>query len=170
MQRIMILGQPGAGKSWLARELGARTGLPVIHMDCIHWQAGWVERPLAEKLQLARAAEATPAWIFEGGLSATYDSRAARADLVIWLDLPLALRLWRVIRRSLLWWGRSRPDLPAGCREDPRNLPEFLRFIWRSRHSSARRIAAVTPPPDVPFLRLRSRRAVAAFLRDFQPD
>lgn len=60
MQRIMILGQPGAGKSWLARELGARTGLPVIHMDCIHWQPGWVERPLAEKLQLARAAEATP--------------------------------------------------------------------------------------------------------------
>ena len=165
MRRIMILGQPGAGKSWLAREIGARTGLPVVHMDHIHWQSGWVERPIAEKLRLARAVEAGEAWIFEGGLSATYASRAARADLILWLDPPFALRVWRVIRRNLLWWGRNRPDLPEGCCEDPRNLPGFLQFIWRSRHSAARRIAAVRPPPGVPLLRLRSRREVAAFLQ-----
>ena len=40
MQRVMIIGQPGSGKSTLAREMGKHTGLPVIHIDTIHWQPG----------------------------------------------------------------------------------------------------------------------------------
>lgn len=36
MKRVMIVGQPGAGKSTLARQLGERTGLPVVHIDTIH--------------------------------------------------------------------------------------------------------------------------------------
>ena len=50
----MIGGGPGAGKSTLARALGARAGLPVIHIDPIHWMPGWVERPAAEKARLRR--------------------------------------------------------------------------------------------------------------------
>ncbi len=49
MQRVMIVGQPGSGKSALARKLGQRTGFPVIHIDTIHWQPGWVERSWDEK-------------------------------------------------------------------------------------------------------------------------
>jgi adenylate kinase family enzyme len=52
MQRVMIVGQPGSGKSTLARKLGQRTGLPVIHIDTIHWQPGWVERSWDEKTRL----------------------------------------------------------------------------------------------------------------------
>ena len=51
MQRIMIVGRPGSGKSSLAQAIGERTGLPVIHIDKIHWQPGWVERSKAEKTQ-----------------------------------------------------------------------------------------------------------------------
>ena len=50
MRRVMIVGQPGAGKSTLAREIGAITHLPVVHIDLIHWRAGWVERTGAEFL------------------------------------------------------------------------------------------------------------------------
>ena len=45
MKRVMIVGQPGAGKSTIARQIGQRTGLPVVHIDKIHWMPGWVERP-----------------------------------------------------------------------------------------------------------------------------
>lgn len=44
LKRIMIIGQPGSGKSTLAKLLGEITGLPVVHIDTIHWQTGWVER------------------------------------------------------------------------------------------------------------------------------
>ena len=43
MERILIIGCGGAGKSTLARQLGERTGLPVVHLDQLFWHPGWVE-------------------------------------------------------------------------------------------------------------------------------
>ena len=51
MKRIVIVAGPGSGKSTLARILGERLNLPVFHVDQIHWQENWVERPLAENCQ-----------------------------------------------------------------------------------------------------------------------
>ena len=166
VQRIMIVGQPGSGKSWLARQLGARLALPVYHIDHIHWQSGWVERDRAEKDRLCLAVEALPAWIFEGGHSATYANRVVRADLLIWLDMPLPLRLWRVTRRCLTGLGRNRPDLPEGCPERLVNLPEFWGFIWRTRRTARARMAQLMAeaPAGLRVLHLRSRREVQACL------
>ncbi len=136
MQRVMIVGQPGSGKTTLAREMGKRTGLPVIHIDTIHWQSGWVERSKDEKTRLCREVEARDRWIFEGGHSVTWDSRIARADLLIWIDRSWPLRFWRVLLRALICRGRSRPDLPENCPERLGNLPEFFRFMWATRKSS----------------------------------
>lgn len=43
MQRVLIIGPCGAGKSTLAVTLGGKLGLSVFHMDRLNWQAGWVE-------------------------------------------------------------------------------------------------------------------------------
>lgn len=111
MNRIMIVGQPGSGKSTLACALGECTGLPVIHIDKIHRQAGWVERSKAEKTRLSQEAEQQSRWVFEGGHSAKWLSRVGRADMLIVLDRPVGLRLWRVVRRAVA--GRpSRSALP----------------------------------------------------------
>ncbi len=169
MRRVMIVGQPGAGKSTLARAMGAATGLPVVHIDRIHWLPGWVERPRDDKTRLCQEVEASEAWIFEGGHSATWDSRVARADLLVWLDRPVGLRLWRVLRRTLLQLGRTRPDLPEGCPERLGNLPEFLRFIWRTRRTARERMERLAVVAPCPVVRLRSDREVARFLAGLPP-
>jgi adenylate kinase family enzyme len=164
----MIVGQPGSGKSTLARDLGARTGLPVFHMDHIHWQAGWVERPKSEKILLARAVEVQDRWIFEGNLSATYEHRVARADTFIWVDLPVGIRLGRVMKRSARYFGRTRPDLPAGCREgfNRQTLP-FWRYIWRTRRAGRQRIETLlaAAPPHLTLIHLRNPVEVRDYLR-----
>ncbi|MDL2203738.1 hypothetical protein QQF51_13830 [Brucella intermedia] len=48
MKRIMIIGGAGSGKSSLARALGDITGLPVVHIDTLYWQPGWVMQPRDE--------------------------------------------------------------------------------------------------------------------------
>jgi adenylate kinase family enzyme len=169
MKRIMIIGQPGSGKSTLARALGECTGLPVVHIDKIHWQSGWVERSKAEKTRLCREAEQQARWIFEGGHSATWFSRVARADMLIVLDRPVTLRLWRVLRRALRDLGKTRPDMAEGCPERLSSLPEFIRYIWTTRHANQRkmRLLAAAAPPDCRVVHLRSDGDVQRFLGSY---
>ena len=166
----MIVGGAGSGKSTLARWLGARTGLPVHHMDLIHWKENWVERDKAEKLPLATAVENSESWIFEGGFSTRFDHRASRADTLIWLDLPVGLRLWRVTKRRVQHWGRARPDMPEGCVEglNRETLP-FYRFIWRTRRTGRDRIARLIADHagSLEVHHLRSRAEIAAFMAGF---
>lgn len=160
MQRVMIIGQPGSGKSTLARNLGLRTGLPVVHIDTIHWQPGWIERSRDEKTRLCYEVEARDCWIFEGGHSVTWENRMARADLLIWIDRSAPLRFWRVLLRTLLQRGRSRPDLPENCPELLANLPEFS---WRLHHQHAALfICALTGIP-MPFSRALDIRLIELY-------
>lgn len=160
----MIIGAPGSGKTTLARRLGDELDLPVHFMDHIHWKPGWVERHPAEKIELVHAVIAGDAWVFEGGHSTTYAARLARADLLIWLDLGTPLRIWRVIRRSLRDLGRVRPDMQDDCPETLARLPEFLRWIWTTRHSSRVRMQTLFNDAEIPKHRLRSPAEVACFL------
>ncbi|MGH8420125.1 MAG: AAA family ATPase [Pseudomonas sp.] len=168
MKRVMIIGQPGSGKSTLAREMGKRTGLPVVHIDTIHWQPGWIERSIDEKTRLCREVEAGDRWIFEGGHSATWDNRIARADLLVWIDRSSALRFWRVLLRTLMLRGRPRPDLPEDCPEQLANLPEFFRFMWSTRKSARARMRQLvaTAPSACRVVCLRSNRQTRLFLSD----
>lgn len=166
MQRVMIVGQPGSGKTTLAREMGRRTELPVIHIDKIHWQAGWIERSKDEKTRLCREAEARDRWIFEGGHSTTWDSRIARADVLIWIDRASLLRFWRVLLRALIRRGSSRPDLPEDCPELLGNLPGFFSFMWMTRKSARSKLKqlAVSAPSTCHVICLRSNRQTKLFL------
>ena len=138
----MIVGQPGSGKSTLARVLAKTWDLPLYHMDQIHWQPGWVERDSAEKIRLCHAIEARQSWMFEGNFSATSANRLARADLLIWIDLPVGLRMRRVLWRSLSGLGQNRADLPEGCPERlGRGAWEFYRYVWQTRRTGRDNLA-----------------------------
>jgi adenylate kinase family enzyme len=160
----MIVGQPGSGKSSLARSLGQITALPVIHIDRIHWLPGWVERSRDEKTRLCLEAESGEQWIFEGGHSLTWPSRLARADLLIWLDRPALLRLWRVLTRAVTGLGRTRPDMADGCPERLRSLPAFARYIWVGRSSQRAKIGRLAATAECPVVLLRSDGEVATFV------
>ncbi|MBF9029420.1 AAA family ATPase [Rhodobacterales bacterium HKCCE3408] len=170
MKRVMIIGQPGSGKSTLARKLGKVTGLPVVHLDQIHWKPGWEPRSPAEKLPLVRAAEAGESWIIEGNLASTWQSRLSRADTVVILDLPVALRAWRIFRRTLIGYGNSRPDLPDNCPE--RFEPEFWHYVWTTRNTYRQRLHGFARQAcdRADTYLLRSPSEVRAFLRSVSPD
>ena len=162
----MITGGPGSGKSTLAQIMGEQTGLPVYHMDHIHWKSGWVERTKAEKDAMTHDVHNREAWIFEGSHSSTYAARAARADTLIWLDLPVVLRQWRVFARMIKTYGIVRPDMSEGCPErfDQGTL-DFWRFIWRTRSTARIKIADLAASnTHLTVHHLTSRSQVNAFI------
>ena len=89
MQRIVILGCSGAGKSTFAQALGARLGLPVVHLDALFWRPGWKE-PEPESFRMAvAAAVAGDAWITDGNYAGrTFDLLLPRADAVLFVHQP----------------------------------------------------------------------------------
>ncbi len=160
MNRVLILGSGGAGKSVLARRLGALTGLPVIHLDREHWRPGWVEPPKDEWVDAVCELVARPQWIMDGNFGGTMELRLAAADTVIFLDLPRWLCLWRVLRRVAMHAGRTRPDMASEC--DEKFDPEFLRWVWDypnrsratvidkiNRYATGRRIHVLRSPAEV---------------------
>lgn len=165
MRRVMIVGQPGAGKSTLARALGDITGLPVVHIDRIHWTPGWVARATADKDALCAEVHARDDWIFEGGHSKTWPERLARCDTLIWLDFPLPVRMARVLWRSLRYRGRNRPDLPDHCPE--RFDLTFYRWIFDTRRTARDNMLQLyrSAPPGKEKLRFSNARLVDGYLR-----
>ncbi len=131
MKRIAIIGPGGAGKSTLARQIGAALGLPVIHLDAHYWHAGWTETPKDVWEQTVKELAGGGAWVMDGNYGGTMDLRLAAADTILFLDLPPLLCLWRVGARQLRYRGRTRPDMAAGCPE--RLTWFFLKYIWNYR-------------------------------------
>src|SRR3974390_2277147 len=140
MQRIMVVGCAGSGKTTFARRLGAALGLPVIHLDFHFWRPGWeIPDPAAWRAQVAALATA-PQWVMDGNYSNTYDLRMPQADSLVWLDYPRPVCMRRVLLRTARGYGATRADLPAGC---PQRIDvAFLRCVWDFPRKHRPRIVA----------------------------
>jgi len=172
MNRMVIIGSSGSGKSSLAREVSRMTGVPVIHLDLMFWRADWKPAPVGEARERFTKVLRGEAWIVEGdflhGQSGPEGDRFERADTIVFLDLPRILCLWRVLIRIMKDRGRPRPDLPTGCCEGfdsglvswiwsypSTERPNVLRVV--NRYRAARTVH-----------HLRSRSDVRSFLSAFE--
>ena len=108
VNKVMVIGCPGGGKSTFSRALQGKTGLPLIHLDNLYWREDKtiVEKSIfLERLSLALQGEA---WIIDGNYLSTMELRLAACDTVIFLDYPLDICLRGAQERI----GKVRDDLP----------------------------------------------------------
>ena len=115
--RIAILGPPGAGKSTLARAVGRKLGLPVVHLDQLqHYpDTDWQMRPEAEFIALHDEAIAQSCWLIDGNYSRCLPRRLDRATGVIRIDISTLTSLYRYLRRS--WFETGRAGALVGGRD-----------------------------------------------------
>jgi energy-coupling factor transporter ATP-binding protein EcfA2 len=107
-KRILLLGKSGSGKSTLGKTLSALLNIEHIEMDRIFWKPNWVKKPQDEmRVEVDERVRADGEWIVDGNYRFLADITWQRAELIIWLDYPILVVLWRLILRSLwrIWTG-----------------------------------------------------------------
>jgi adenylate kinase family enzyme len=128
MKRIVIIGCPGSGKTRMARALGEKLDLSVVHLDRLWWKQGWENVSREEFDARLERAMALDSWIIDGNYNRTMDARLTACDTIIYLDYNRWECLWGMCQR-LLASRKKRADLPDGCPE--RFNWEFAKTIWR---------------------------------------
>ena len=172
MQKVLVIGCSGAGKSTFARRLRDITGLPLYYLDRLWHKADRThitreefDRVLAEWL-------ARPAWIMDGDYSRTLPQRLEACDTVFFLDFPLEVCLAGVENRR----GVQRPDMPWVEEELD---AEFLQYILDFGQAQLPAIRAMLEPyrGRRQILTFRSRagadawlNALAVTLRPYRPE
>jgi len=159
MRKIVVIGSGGSGKSVLARTLGAITQIPVYHLDAMYWKPGWEPTPSIEWEARQRELVQRDAWIIDGMYNRTLPIRLRACDTILFLDFPRGLTTYRVIKRGLQYYGKTRPDLSEGCPEKLRW--DFLKLVWTFReHKRPGLIQAIKTFPDKTLIRLTRPREV----------
>ena len=167
-----MVGTSGSGKSTVARELAAIAGVPHVELDGIHHLPGWEPLPTGEFRRIVGEAAAADGWVIDGNYSSVQPIVWARADTVVWLDLPKRTVMrqvtWRTLRRVA-----GREVLWNGNREGWRNFlswnPEqsVISWAWHKHAEHRERYAAAARDPvhaHLRFIRLSSRDDVRLFL------
>jgi adenylate kinase family enzyme len=164
MNKILVIGSGGAGKSTFSRKLGELLRIPVIHLDSIYWKPNWEETPPAEWTEIVQKLLNRDSWIMDGNYSRTRGMRLQACDTVIWLDTPRRICLYRVVKRALIHRNKVRPDMAAGCTE--RLNWEFIKWVWRYPERSGKRLEAeLDNVSDRKIVILRSAREADNFLK-----
>lgn len=128
MNKFLVIGCAGCGKSTFSRKLGEITGIPVVHLDSLYWKPGWVESAKDEWDKVVEELIHQEQYIMDGNYARTLDLRLAEADTVFYFDYSKYLCLYRVLKRRIQNHGTTRADMADGSEE--RIDLEFIRWIW----------------------------------------
>ena len=131
MQKVIVIGCPGSGKSTFSKSLHDATGLPLHHLDRLYWNADGTTVPKDTFTRRLHQALEGNAWIIDGNYGSTMELRIQSCDTIFFLDYPPDVCMDGIRSRK----GRTRSDMPCIPLAD--DDPEFTEFV-RSYHSQHR--------------------------------
>ena len=108
LQRVLVIGSPGAGKSTFSRKLRDITGLPLCYLDMMFHNPDRTTASRAEFDEKLSAVLESDRWIIDGNYQRTLPARFERCTHVFFFDLPVEQCLQGAASRV----GKAREDMP----------------------------------------------------------
>lgn len=148
MKRIAIIGSPGSGKSVFAKKLGDILNIPVIHLDSYYWQPNWKKLDSQKWSEIHSELIIGDEWIIDGNYKSTMDVRLGAADTIIFLNFSRWLCFWRIVKRRLMYHGKTRGDLGGNNYE--RTSWQLISFVMRYQQAQVvEKLAALKNTKEV---------------------
>ena len=126
--RINVVGTSGSGKSTFAKSIAKKFNAPYVQLDELHWKPNWEESSDKEFFPKLEKALLSDVWILDGNYTRTIPIKWKRVQMVVYLDLPFHVVLYRIIKRSLLR-GIRKEELWHGNRETVWKLSPYYHAI-----------------------------------------
>ncbi len=166
MQRVLIIGNAGSGKSTFAKQLSKKLGLPLIHLDKLYWCGNWEHLSRDEFDTVLQAELEKPEWIIDGNFNRTIPHRLQYCDTVFFFDLPTVTCLSGITKRILSNYGRSRDDMGGNCIEhfDSQKLSLYRNVMTFNRQHRKAYYSLLSKAPHVRVIVFHSRRKAGEFL------
>jgi adenylate kinase family enzyme len=166
MERVVVVGCGGSGKTYLSNLLARVLDLPLTHLDAVYYDSDW--QPLAADVFAARQRSlvASSRWLIEGNYAGSLSIRLARADTVIFLDLPALVCLIGILQRR--WQYRGGQHEGVGVYD--RITWGFIRYVWRYRANMRPKVRRLMAEHGTAArtITLTSRRQADRFLKEVQ--
>lgn len=188
MERIVIIGSAGAGKTTLALKLGYKLHRKVVHLDRIFWERdwkgetkdGWKGKTKDTRIDILEKIVQEEQWIIEGSYINSSQPRLLAADIIVFLDTSPLVCLLRIIRRHhpllcLLhkitghqkYHKCSRRDIPEGCTDKLTVFRMFkvLAFPFQEKRTLEEKLCLF---PSEKVIRLSTKKDVKYFVAQFE--
>lgn len=123
MEKIIVIGCPGSGKSTFSRKLNEIINIPLYHLDMMYWNK---DKTIVEKTVFYENLDKvlqSDKWIIDGNYQSSMEKRMKQCDTIIFLDYSVDVCLEGIKERR----GKERSDIPWVSHEDDLDFIEFIK-------------------------------------------
>lgn len=172
MERILIIGNAGSGKTTFANRLAEKLDLPLIHLDRLYWHGDWEHLSRDEFDVILQAELEKPQWIIDGNFNRTIPHRLQYCDTVFFFDLPTALCLAGITKRIFANYGKTRADMGGECTErfDKQKFSLYRNVLTYNKQHRKQYYALLSGAENAKVIVFKSRRQSKAFLENCKPS
>lgn len=169
MQRVLLIGNAGAGKTTFAKQLAQKLQLPLIHLDNLYWCGDWDHLSRDEFDALLQWELEKPQWIIDGNFNRTIPHRLQYCDTVFYFDFPTITCLAGITKRTLTNLGSVRSDMGGNCVEhfDANKRALYRNAITFNKQHRKEYYALLSRAEHAKVIIFRNRRQAKDFLAKF---
>ena len=162
MNKVIVIGCPGSGKSTFSRALHELTGLPLYHLDLLNWNSDKTTVNKNVFIERLKNIITQDSWIIDGNYGSTIELRLKECDTAFFLDYPVDVCIDGIKQRQ----GKTRSDMPWTETEDDE---EFLEFIKNYNSQSRPNVLSLLEQySEKEIVIFKSREEADKYLKNFQ--
>ncbi len=168
-RRVAVVGAVGCGKTTLAQDLARRIGAPHVELDALRYRPDWRRVPAEVFWERVYGHAGTDRWVIDGNDDSVQDITWLRAQTLVWIDFPVRVALWRLLRRTLVRLVRGETFANENREQLGRLLGGKSILMWTVRSHGPRRrhyerLIARPRYSHLEVARLRSASALRSWL------